>query len=156
MPSLVRDLGVIGAGPAGLTCAIAARRAGLEVTVFEQANDIRSGGVGITIASNGLRALDRLGLLEEFFQVAQRVTRARVETADGTCAPAHPSRSERMHDPEQAFRVDGGMPSESMYVRKDKSSRPGGPARSLGPAHPERLVTMDYLDSRLDAKSWLR
>lgn len=84
MPSLVRDLGVIGAGPAGLACAIAARHAGFEVSVFEQADDIRSGGVGITIATNGLRALDRLSLLDDFFKVAQRLTRARVETADGT------------------------------------------------------------------------
>jgi 2-polyprenyl-6-methoxyphenol hydroxylase-like FAD-dependent oxidoreductase len=76
-------VGVVGAGPAGLTAAIAARRAGFEVTVYEQAAEIRAGGVGITIATNGLRALDRLNLLQDFLKVAQIVTRATVETTDG-------------------------------------------------------------------------
>lgn len=76
-------VGIVGAGPAGLTAAIAARQAGLDVTVFEQADELRSSGVGITIASNGLKVLDELGLLDDFRLLAQRVTRASVETTDG-------------------------------------------------------------------------
>jgi 2-polyprenyl-6-methoxyphenol hydroxylase-like FAD-dependent oxidoreductase len=50
-------IGIVGAGPAGLTAAIAARQAGFDVTVFEQAKELRSSGVGITIAANGVSVL---------------------------------------------------------------------------------------------------
>lgn len=76
-------VGVIGAGPAGLTAAIAARRNGFDVTLFEQMPELQAGGVGITIAANGLSVLDALGLLDEFHPLAQRVTRASVATATG-------------------------------------------------------------------------
>jgi 2-polyprenyl-6-methoxyphenol hydroxylase-like FAD-dependent oxidoreductase len=59
-------IGIVGAGPGGLTAAIAARRLGLEVELFEQAPDFQRIGGGILIHSNGLRVLDALGLLEGF------------------------------------------------------------------------------------------
>jgi 2-polyprenyl-6-methoxyphenol hydroxylase-like FAD-dependent oxidoreductase len=43
MPS---PIAVVGAGPAGLTAALALRRLGLEITVFEQAEDFQRIGVG--------------------------------------------------------------------------------------------------------------
>ena len=59
-------IAVVGAGPAGLVAAIAARRLGLEVTVFEQADDFRRVGGGILIHSNGQRVLHALSLLDSF------------------------------------------------------------------------------------------
>ena len=59
-------IAIVGAGPAGLTAAIAARRLGLEPLVFEQAPDFRRVGGGILIHSNGLRVLDALGLYRGF------------------------------------------------------------------------------------------
>ena len=63
-----RDLpvAIVGAGPAGLTAALAGRKLGLEVTVFEQAYDFKRIGGGIAIQDNGQRVLDTLGLLESF------------------------------------------------------------------------------------------
>jgi 2-polyprenyl-6-methoxyphenol hydroxylase-like FAD-dependent oxidoreductase len=59
-------IAVVGAGPAGLTAALALRRLGLEVTVFEQAKDFQRIGGGIVLHDNGQRVLQALGLLDSF------------------------------------------------------------------------------------------
>jgi len=57
-------IAIVGAGPAGLAAALAARHAGLEVTVFEKALDFHRGYDGVVLQSNGLRALAVLGVLD--------------------------------------------------------------------------------------------
>jgi 2-polyprenyl-6-methoxyphenol hydroxylase-like FAD-dependent oxidoreductase len=59
-------IAIVGAGPAGLTAAITAAHFGLMTTVFDGAEDFTRVGGGIVIHSNGLRVLERLGLLESF------------------------------------------------------------------------------------------
>jgi 2-polyprenyl-6-methoxyphenol hydroxylase-like FAD-dependent oxidoreductase len=59
-------IAIIGAGPAGLTAAISAAHSGLTPIVFERADDFARIGGGIAIQSNGLRVLDRLGVLQSF------------------------------------------------------------------------------------------
>lgn len=56
-------IGIVGAGPAGLTCAISAVRLGLDVAVFERADNFQHVGGGIALQSNGLRVLQKLELL---------------------------------------------------------------------------------------------
>jgi 2-polyprenyl-6-methoxyphenol hydroxylase-like FAD-dependent oxidoreductase len=63
---MLSPIAVVGAGPAGLTAALALRRLGLEVTVFEQAEDFQRIGGGIVLHDNGQRVLEALGLLEGF------------------------------------------------------------------------------------------
>ncbi len=72
------DLVVVGAGPAGLTTALAARRRGLSVRLFEQGqpDDPRPGTW--VLNRNGLQVLRRLG---EFTMIA--VDRARLEDPTG-------------------------------------------------------------------------
>ena len=55
---------VIGAGIGGLAAGIALRRAGLDVTVFERAGELREIGAGISLWANALHALDKLGVRE--------------------------------------------------------------------------------------------
>jgi salicylate hydroxylase len=53
---------VVGAGIGGLTLAIALRRRGVSVTVYEQAAELREIGAGVALSANATRHLHRLGL----------------------------------------------------------------------------------------------
>jgi len=55
---------VVGGGIGGLTAAIALRRAGLEVVVFERAEELQEIGAGLLLAANAQKALGKLGLEE--------------------------------------------------------------------------------------------
>ena len=68
--SSARKVIVSGAGIAGLTTALALRQRGVEVTVLEQANQLREVGAGLQIAPNGSRVLQALGLSEAIESVA--------------------------------------------------------------------------------------
>lgn len=53
---------IIGAGPCGLSCAIAASLAGHRATVFESASRLHEVGAGLQITPNGSRLLRRWGV----------------------------------------------------------------------------------------------
>ncbi|MFF8833124.1 FAD-dependent monooxygenase [Streptomyces sp. NPDC015131] len=55
---------VVGGGIGGLAAAIGLRRIGWDVTVLERAAVLDDAGAGISLAANGLRALDALGVGE--------------------------------------------------------------------------------------------
>ena len=57
-------IGVVGGGVGGLTLALALRRRGLEVDVYEQASELREIGAAVALSANATRELDRLGCLE--------------------------------------------------------------------------------------------
>ncbi|HEX7381467.1 MAG TPA: NAD(P)/FAD-dependent oxidoreductase [Nevskiaceae bacterium] len=58
-------IAIIGGGMGGLAAAIALKKiAGIEATVFEQARKNNEVGAGLTVAPNGARVLDHLGILE--------------------------------------------------------------------------------------------
>lgn len=77
------SIAIVGAGPAGLTAALALRRLGLEVTVFEQAKDFERIGGGIVLHDNGQRVLQALGLLEGFRPHLQPCPVIAAERCDG-------------------------------------------------------------------------
>ncbi|MFE0191076.1 FAD-dependent monooxygenase [Streptomyces sp. NPDC059008] len=53
---------VAGAGIGGLSCAVALRRAGLDVEVFERAGELRAAGSGLSVMSNAIAALATLDI----------------------------------------------------------------------------------------------
>ena len=63
---------VIGAGIGGMAAAIALRRAGLDVSLFEQTIAQREVGAGIQISPNASRLLGRYGLSDAMARVAVR------------------------------------------------------------------------------------
>ena len=63
---------VAGAGLGGLTAALALRRAGFAVEIFEQASTLGDVGAGIQIAPNAVKVLRALGLEEPLADVAVR------------------------------------------------------------------------------------
>lgn len=68
---------VIGSGIGGLTTAIALRKPGIDVQVYDQAPRLTEVGAGIAIAANALRALDVLALASDLR--SQRVAGVRGE-----------------------------------------------------------------------------
>ncbi|MEU3072820.1 FAD-dependent monooxygenase [Streptomyces laurentii] len=57
-----RNAVVVGAGIGGLAAAIGLRRTGWEVTVVDRSPTLDDAGAGISLAANGIRALDALGV----------------------------------------------------------------------------------------------
>lgn len=56
---------IIGAGIGGLTTAIALEKKGIDVTIYEQAPEIKAVGAGIWMASNALKIFEKLGIEDE-------------------------------------------------------------------------------------------
>ena len=52
---------IIGGGIGGVTAAIALKRAGLDVTVYERAEELQEVGSGLPLWTNALRTLHVLG-----------------------------------------------------------------------------------------------
>ncbi len=75
------DLLVIGGGMAGLGAALVAQRAGLKVTLLEQAHEFSEVGAGIQLGPNATRVLHDWGLESELRQVAAFPEALRVRDA---------------------------------------------------------------------------
>jgi salicylate hydroxylase len=59
-------IAICGAGPGGLAAAIALRQlANVEVTLYDQATELREVGAGIRIGYNSWRVLEELGVAEK-------------------------------------------------------------------------------------------
>lgn len=74
---------VVGAGVAGLACAVGLERLGWEVTVFERAPAPREDGAGLTLWPNALRALDAIGVADAVRRIGMPSSRATIRTARG-------------------------------------------------------------------------
>ncbi|HVQ15476.1 MAG TPA: FAD-dependent monooxygenase, partial [Vicinamibacterales bacterium] len=80
---MVPDVVVAGAGIGGLTLAIALRRRGARVRVFERALHLGAVGAGIGLPANGVKALQTLGLGELVTRAGMVVGRAAILDARG-------------------------------------------------------------------------
>ena len=98
----VRKMLIVGGGIAGLSAAIAARLAGVEVDLVEADPAWAAVGVGLTLQPSALRALARLGVLDQILQqgfgyggmrTIDAEGRLLSETTDGPrlAGPEHPS-----------------------------------------------------------------
>jgi salicylate hydroxylase len=63
--SQVRDVTIVGAGIGGLTAALALRRRGFDVQVYEQSDRLGEIGAGVQLSPNASRVLAALGLGEK-------------------------------------------------------------------------------------------
>src|SRR5580693_8862108 len=61
---------IVGAGIGGLTAALALLQRGFDVTICEQASELREVGAGVQISPNGTRVFAALGVLEALRDVA--------------------------------------------------------------------------------------
>lgn len=60
---------VVGAGMGGLTAAIALRKAGYEVEIYDRVSELRPAGAGISLWSNGVKVLNQLGLGKKIAEI---------------------------------------------------------------------------------------
>jgi len=74
---------VIGGGIGGVTAALALQQAGLDVTVFEQAEELGEVGSGLPLWTNALRALARLGLIDILETIGASVNAGSITTWQG-------------------------------------------------------------------------
>ncbi|MGH3193233.1 MAG: FAD-dependent monooxygenase [Streptosporangiaceae bacterium] len=81
---------VVGGGLGGLAAAVALARAGIDVRVYEQARRLTEVGAGVSLAPNGLRMLDRLGVAEGIERVGARYAAAQLLLSDGRPARHEP------------------------------------------------------------------
>lgn len=69
-------IAIVGGGLGGLAAALFLQKAGLDVTVYEQAPELRELGAGIVIPPNMVRPLDKLGLADNLPNFAVRLEAA--------------------------------------------------------------------------------
>jgi 2-polyprenyl-6-methoxyphenol hydroxylase-like FAD-dependent oxidoreductase len=74
---------IIGGGIGGLAAAIAARQAGCAVALFERAPELLEVGAGLTLWSNALRALRRLGVEPALTAVSTTLDRSEIRSWRG-------------------------------------------------------------------------
>jgi 2-polyprenyl-6-methoxyphenol hydroxylase-like FAD-dependent oxidoreductase len=74
---------VIGAGIGGLSAAIALRKIGVEVNVFESKHEVRFAGAGLVIGANAVRALQQLDVGDQVLQEGRVLDEVRIVTPSG-------------------------------------------------------------------------
>ncbi|MCY3857674.1 MAG: FAD-dependent monooxygenase [Gammaproteobacteria bacterium] len=66
---------IVGGGIGGLAAAVALRRVGISVRVFERAPEIREVGASISVFSNAVKALRAMGLEDQVLSLAPELTK---------------------------------------------------------------------------------
>ena len=73
----------IGAGMGGLTAAIAMKQVGYDVEVYDRVRELRPAGAGISLWSNGVKILNRLGLGPQISKIGGSMRRMSYLTKTG-------------------------------------------------------------------------
>jgi len=81
---------VVGGGLGGLAAAVALGRAGIDIEVHEQAQQLAEVGAGVSLAPNGLRMLERLGVGEEIERLGARYASTELRLPDGQAVAHEP------------------------------------------------------------------
>ena len=81
---------VIGGGIGGTAAAVALARAGIDVRVFEQAERLTEVGAGVSLAPNGLRMLERLGVGDGITRLGAPYATSAMRLSDGRPARYEP------------------------------------------------------------------
>ena len=81
---MARSALIVGAGIGGLSTAIALRKAGWDVRIFERSGALRELGFGLGLAPNAMAALGELGVGNDVLARSFEPTRAEARRPDGT------------------------------------------------------------------------
>jgi len=84
---------IIGGGIGGVSAAIALLRSGIEAVVFEQADALREVGAGLSLWTNAVEALRKLGAEEAVLATGSILERFEARTSQGDLLAELPSAS---------------------------------------------------------------
>jgi 2-polyprenyl-6-methoxyphenol hydroxylase-like FAD-dependent oxidoreductase len=107
--SNVKKVLIVGGGIGGLATAIALQKTGIQTEIVEKQKEWNVYGVGIILQSNALRAIDALGLTEEFLAIGTTHSALHIRDSQGNMifdAPIHPSGK---------FNMTGGIPRRDFH-----------------------------------------
>jgi 2-polyprenyl-6-methoxyphenol hydroxylase-like FAD-dependent oxidoreductase len=107
--SNVKKVLIVGGGIGGLATAIALQKAGIQTEIVEKQKEWNVYGVGIILQSNALRAIDELGLTEEFLAIGTTHSALHIRDSQGNKifdAPIQPSGK---------FNITGGIPRRDFH-----------------------------------------
>lgn len=83
MDASIKRVVIIGGGIGGLCAGISLRKLGLEVVIYEQADELRAVGAGLTIWANAIKALRKLGVADEVILAGSKIERGELRTSSG-------------------------------------------------------------------------
>ncbi|KAI9133944.1 NAD(P)/FAD-dependent oxidoreductase [Acaryochloris sp. CCMEE 5410] len=121
----LKKVGIIGAGPAGLAAAIALRKQGIEVHIYERAKAFRPIGAGVTLSPNGVRSLAAIDadIVQQLKQQGSKLNRFRIRTARGWPLLNRPVKDDDYDQPFLAVRwfslqeiLRTKLPSETLHL----------------------------------------
>jgi len=137
------DILIIGGGIGGLTSAIALRARGHRVTVIERDPEWTVYGVGIIQQGNVLRAMDQLGLLNDYLSAAVGFDFVEVHAPDGTLVAKVPS-----HRLVEACPANVGIGRRALQRVLADRTRQAGAKVLLGITAQEIADRADRVDAR--------
>jgi salicylate hydroxylase len=76
-------IAIIGGGIGGLAASLALRSRGLDVSVYEQAKQLREIGAGVSIYPNAIRLLEQIGLGDRLEKIGSPITGVTLRTSQG-------------------------------------------------------------------------
>ncbi len=74
---------IVGAGIGGLTAGIALKQAGYQVEIYDRVRELRPVGAGISLWSNGVKVLNRLGLGREMARIGGQMDKMQYRAKTG-------------------------------------------------------------------------
>src|SRR5207302_609818 len=81
-PFMIKAI-VIGGGIGGLATAAALARVGVECEVFEQAEELREVGAGLTLWANAFRCLEQFGITQNLLRLGSKIDSFQLRTWSG-------------------------------------------------------------------------
>ncbi|XEC94374.1 FAD-dependent monooxygenase [Paenibacillus tarimensis] len=107
---------IIGGGIGGFSCAIALRKVGWDVTVFEQNERLVENGAGIVLAANAMRALERLDTAGRIREEGAPVGVAELRTWKGSLLTRLPVEKQALRYGTLSYLIHRGSLQSILYA----------------------------------------
>jgi salicylate hydroxylase len=112
---------IIGGGIGGLTAALALRARGMSVTVFEQADELREIGAGISLHANAALLLERFGLENAIAKIGSPIAGLLLRTSGGepidiSARPTSPIKTYNVHRGEFLKLLANAQPDGTLHL----------------------------------------